>query len=66
VLGKHSGSHGVMAAYAQLGLFVSRPEADALLSRIRGFVVRAKRAPQQQELADFYDELSRRGGALAA
>ncbi len=66
VLGKHSGSHGVMAAYAELGLFVSRPEADELLSRIRRFVVRAKRAPQQQELTGFYDELCRQGGALAA
>jgi homocitrate synthase NifV len=65
VLGKHSGSHGVMAAYAQLGLFVSRAEADALLTRIRAFVVRAKRPPQQQELAAFYDELCRRGEALA-
>ncbi len=66
VLGKHSGSHGVMAAYAQLGLFVSRAEAEALLARIRGFVVRAKRPPQQQELEAFYDELARRGEALAA
>jgi homocitrate synthase NifV len=65
VLGKHSGSHGVMAAYAQLGLFVSRGEAEALLARIRGFVVRAKRPPQQQELEAFYDDLARCGEALA-
>jgi homocitrate synthase NifV len=66
VLGKHSGSHGVMAAYAQLGLFLSRAEAEALLSRIRGFVVRAKRPPRQQELTAFYDEISRRGEAVQA
>ena len=65
VLGKHSGSHGVMAAYARLGLFVSRAEADALLARIRAFVMRAKRAPRQQELEVFYDELCSRGAALA-
>ncbi len=65
VLGKHSGSHGVVAAYAQLGLFVSRAEADALLTRIRGFVVRAKRSPQQQELAAFYDDVCRHAEALA-
>jgi homocitrate synthase NifV len=66
VLGKHSGSHGVMAAYAELGIFVSRAEAEALLASIRGFVARAKRPPQQQELAAFYDELTRRGNAVAA
>jgi hypothetical protein len=54
-----------MAAYAQLGLFVSRPEAEALLARIRGFVVRAKRPPQHQELALFYDELAGRAELLA-
>lgn len=62
VLGKHSGSHRVIAAYAQLGIFVSRTEAEALLASIRGFVARAKRSPQQQDLAAFYDELTRRGG----
>ncbi len=66
VLGKHSGSHGVVAAYAQLGLFVSREEADALLERIRGFVTLAKRAPLAQELALFYDELCRNEEILSA
>jgi hypothetical protein len=41
-------------------------EAAALLASIRGFVARAKRPPQQQELAAFYDELTRRGNAVAA
>lgn len=57
VLGKHSGTHGVMAAYAQLGLFVDRGQADSLLERIRSFAVAAKRAPAPLELAAFYDEL---------
>ncbi|MFZ5579912.1 MAG: homocitrate synthase [Pseudomonadota bacterium] len=56
VLGKHSGAHGVMAAYAQLGLILSRAQADTLLPGIREFVTRAKRAPFAEELADFYQQ----------
>lgn len=66
VLGKHSGTHGVTAAYAQLGLFVSRDQAAALLERIRRFVALAKRAPLAQELALFYDELCACDEALSA
>lgn len=66
VLGKHSGTHAVTAAYAQLGLFVSRDQAAALLERIRRFVTRAKRAPLAQELALFYDELCACDEALSA
>ncbi|MEW6765263.1 MAG: homocitrate synthase [Pseudomonadota bacterium] len=54
VLGKHSGAHGVMAAYAQLGLILSRAQANDLLPQIRDFVTRAKRAPLAEELTAFY------------
>lgn len=54
VLGKHSGTHGVIAAYAQLGMILSRAQANELLPQIRDFVTRAKRAPQAEELAAFY------------
>ena len=54
VLGKHSGAHGVMAAYAQLGLMLSRAQADMLLPLIRDWVTCAKRAPIAEELHGLY------------
>ncbi|MDD3517877.1 MAG: homocitrate synthase [Chromatiales bacterium] len=54
VLGKHSGTRGVIQAYAALGLVLSRDQAALLLPQIRGFVTRAKRSPEPQELLDMY------------
>lgn len=54
VVGKHSGTHGVMAAYANMGLMLSPVEARALLPDIRAFAERAKRSPADQELLFMY------------
>lgn len=54
VVGKHSGSHGVIAAYALMGLSLSPMEARALLPEIRAFAERAKRSPADQELLFLY------------
>jgi len=54
VVGKHSGAHGVIAAYANMGLKLSPMEARALLSDIRVFAERAKRSPAEQELLFLY------------
>ncbi|HEX5363751.1 MAG TPA: homocitrate synthase [Gallionella sp.] len=54
VLGKHSGTHGIVAAYATMGLFLSPVEARALLPDIRAFAERAKRSPADQELLSLY------------
>jgi homocitrate synthase NifV len=54
VLGKHSGTHGVIAAYATMGLNLSQAEARALLPDIRNFAERAKRSPADQELLFMY------------
>jgi homocitrate synthase NifV len=53
VLGKHSGSQGVMHAYRQLGIQISRWQAGHLLPLIRQFVSLNKRAPQSAELNQF-------------
>jgi hypothetical protein len=45
VLGKHSGSHGVRAAYARLGLVLDEPQVQALLERIREHVATAPSTP---------------------
>ena len=54
VVGKHSGAHGVIAAYASMGLNLSPAEARALLPDIRSFAERAKRSPADQELLFLY------------
>jgi len=58
VLGKHSGSRAVIAAYAQLGLFVSEADARNLLTRIRDHAMCNKRAPSPGELTHFYLEVT--------
>jgi homocitrate synthase NifV len=57
VLGKHSGSAGVVAAYARMGVPIAGDEASALLPRIRGFVERTKRTPGPADLRRFIAEL---------
>ncbi len=54
VLGKHSGSHGVMAAYSRLGIKLNWAEASQLLTQIRAFTIHHKRAPAESELLQFY------------
>ncbi len=54
VVGKHSGTHGVMSAYSSMGLTLSSVEARALLPDIRAFAERAKRSPADQELLFLY------------
>jgi homocitrate synthase NifV len=56
MLGKHSGSHSVIDAYAGLGVALSADEAQWLLARIRHHAVAAKRPPTPSELKRFYLE----------
>jgi homocitrate synthase NifV len=56
VLGKHSGTQGVIDAYARLGIPVDRSGARQLLCEIRAFVTRYKRAPGRAELARFHQQ----------
>ncbi|HLY96121.1 MAG TPA: homocitrate synthase [Sideroxyarcus sp.] len=56
VVGKHSGAHGIIAAYATMGLNLSQAEARALLPDIRSFAERAKRSPADQELLFIYQK----------
>jgi homocitrate synthase NifV len=57
VLGKHSGSQGVMHAYRQLGISINRWQAGRLLPLVRQFVSLNKRAPQSAELNQFLHSL---------
>lgn len=57
VLGKHSGSKGVLLAYAHLGLVLTDAQARTLLPDIRAFTERAKRSPADHELLSLYQRL---------
>ncbi|MGD9787996.1 MAG: homocitrate synthase [Sulfuricellaceae bacterium] len=63
VLGKHSGSHGVVRAYAEMGILVDELQAHAILARIRRFAMASKRPPSDDELKLFYWETASRGRA---
>jgi homocitrate synthase NifV len=63
VLGKHSGAHGIIAAFAGMGLSLSPAQARELLPDIRAFAEHAKRSPAEHELVNLYQ---RRIGPLLA
>ncbi|MES9990932.1 MAG: homocitrate synthase [Candidatus Thiodiazotropha sp.] len=57
VLGKHSGSHAVIQAYADMGMALSREQADSLLLLVRRHAVENKRSPAVKDLRRFYLEI---------
>ncbi|MDO9315608.1 MAG: homocitrate synthase [Burkholderiaceae bacterium] len=54
VLGKHSGSAGVRAAFGRLDLQIPDEAVTPLLERIRELAMRTKRAPDDAELKRLY------------
>jgi len=65
VLGKHSGSAGVRAAFGKLDLQLSDEALHPLLERIRDHATRNKRAPDDSELKRLYLEVLPRTRQLA-
>ncbi|TAL47937.1 MAG: homocitrate synthase, partial [Methylovulum sp.] len=57
VLGKHSGTQGVIHAYQQLGISVNRGQAQKLLLQVKQFVTATKRPPSASELNLFHQNL---------
>ena len=53
VLGKHSGTKGVIHAYQQLGIAVTQVQAKTILVQVRDFVCQTKRSPQTADLTGF-------------
>lgn len=53
VLGKHSGTHGVLRAYAALGLHLNPEQAEAILALVRRFSTQHKRPPVVDDLYGF-------------
>lgn len=66
VLGKHSGSHGVLDAYARLGLDLDAGQARTLLDCIRAHVTYTKRPPTDDELIHFYLDLLTHPATMAS
>ncbi len=58
VLGKHSGSHAVIQAYADMGMALTREQADSLLRLVRLHAMQTKRSPAVQDLRRFYLEIN--------
>lgn len=56
VLGKHSGSHAVRAAYERLGMHLADAHITLLLESIRNHVINTKRTPSDADLMRFYLE----------
>ena len=57
VLGKHSGTQGVIHAYQQIGIPVTRSQAQALLIEVRRFVSDTKQPPKIVDLHRFHQAL---------
>ena len=57
VLGKHSGTSAVLRCFADMGIILSREQANLLLPGIRRFAAQHKRSPSTLELEAFYTSL---------
>jgi homocitrate synthase NifV len=64
ILGKHSGTNGVIAAFAAIGVGLDRAEASHVLGALRRFVERAKRPPTSDDLRAMLDTVRLTGGYL--
>ncbi|MGD8907833.1 MAG: homocitrate synthase [Chromatiales bacterium] len=58
VLGKHSGSHAVIQAYADMGMALNREQAESLLRLVRLHAMQNKRPPAVQDLRRFYLQIN--------
>lgn len=58
VLGKHSGGHAVVQAYAEIGIHLDSQQAASVLSLVRRYSVQNKRPPGSADLRRFYVEVN--------
>lgn len=64
VLGKHSGTQSVIKAYTEVGLNLSKFQAELILGYIRSYVTATKKTPGKQELQYIYHQFFERGVSL--
>jgi len=60
VLGKHSGTAGVLHAYRALGIDIPEDEARAILPQVRALATLTKRAPSRSQLRALHDQFHRK------
>jgi len=58
LLGKHSGSHAIIQAYADMGMSLTRDQAEKLLQRVRRHSTNEKKTPSDLDLRRFYLEMN--------
>jgi homocitrate synthase NifV len=58
VLGKHSGSQAVIQAYAEIGMHLTKRQAESLLLLVRRHSTQHKCSPASQDLQRFYFEIN--------
>lgn len=61
VLGKHSGNHSIIQAYSDMGLQLTRLQAETVLTMVRRFATRYKRSPDNKDLLQFFERLNQKG-----
>jgi homocitrate synthase NifV len=61
VLGKHSGTSGVLSAYEKIGIKLNMFEAKGILDLVRDFATEMKRLPEQVDLKNFYQQVHGNG-----
>ena len=59
VLGKHSGSHSIVAKFHEYGIEVTSEQAREILEEVRSRAIRLKRALFDKELVSIYHEYQR-------
>lgn len=64
IVGKHSGRHGVMRAYSDLGIALTNLQAEIILAHIRKYVSITKRLPAEKEFMMFFSELCNYGNSV--
>jgi homocitrate synthase NifV len=57
VLGKHSGTSGLVERFNGLGIIISREDASCLMERVRGAVQRVKRPLNDNELLKLHESV---------
>ncbi|MBJ6726248.1 homocitrate synthase [Geomesophilobacter sediminis] len=61
VAGKHSGTNGIVESYRQIGIPLSREEANLLIARVRSTAQKLKRPLEKSELLSLHETLGCRG-----
>ncbi|MEW7982357.1 MAG: homocitrate synthase [gamma proteobacterium symbiont of Phacoides pectinatus] len=58
VLGKHSGTHAIVRAYAEMGINLTVEQSALLLHLVRRHAIQYKRAPGNQDLQHYYLQIN--------